>query len=138
MTESSLPDAELDVMTCLWKGGAQTARELREMLRDRRPMAHASICTLLKRLESKGLVAREKAPIGKAYVYRARVKAVRTHRRLLGDLLDRVFEGSGIALIASLLETRPPTEDELDQLERLLQAMREKSLQAKKPVRRSP
>ncbi len=36
----------------------------------KRPLAHASVCTLLNRLEAKGLVRREKGPVGKAFVYR--------------------------------------------------------------------
>ena len=126
MSERRLPDAELDVMACLWREGPATARRLREALADKRPMAHASISTLLKRLEEKGLGAREKGPVGKAFVYRARGKPAKTYRRMLGDLLDRVFDGSGVALVASLFETRPPSEEEIDELERLVRELRTK------------
>ena len=56
MTELDLPDAELDVMSCLWQAEVLTAREIREQLQPTRPMTHASVCTLLRRLEDKGLV----------------------------------------------------------------------------------
>ena len=125
MTEHELPAAELDVMTCLWNVAAATARQVRETLHDRRPMAHASVCTLLSRLEAKGLVVRQRAPAGKAFLYRAAVQPDRAHRRLVRDLLDRVFGGNGVALVASLLETRPPSEAEIAQLERLLKDLRE-------------
>src|SRR5579871_1889294 len=126
MVEQQLPDAELDVMVCLWQKGPSTAREVREALSTQRPMRHATVFTLLKRLESKRLVAREKGPVGKAFVYRALVRPAKTHKRILGDLLDRVFQGSGIALVASLLESRPPTADEIDELENLLKELRRK------------
>lgn len=125
MTEHELPDAELDVMTCLWSAEAATARQIRETLHDRRPMAHASVCTLLNRLEAKGLVVRQRAPAGKAFLYRAAVQPDHAHRRLVRNLLDRVFGGNGVALVASLLETRPPTESEITELERLLKDLRE-------------
>jgi predicted transcriptional regulator len=132
MTQPRLPDAELDVMTCLWEAGPQTARQLREALASRRPLAHASVSTLLKRLEAKGLVSREKAPAGKAYVYSAKGKPAGTHRRLVADFLDRVFAGSGVSLVASLLETRPPSNEEIDQLEQLIRDLREKGSNASK------
>jgi len=130
MAQPSLPDAELDLMACLWRLGHATAADLREALHPKRPLAHASLCTLLKRLEAKGLAAREKGPVGKAFVYRPSVKPAGTRRRLLTELLDRVFGGSGVALVASLLESRPPTEAEIDELRRLLENLREQSRQS--------
>ncbi len=120
MGESELPEAELDVMSCLWTKGLSTAREIREELHARRPMAHASVCTLLKRLEEKGYVTRQKSGVGKSYSYQAAVQPKRTARKLLDNLLDRVFGGSGVALVASLLESRSISAEEIDELEALL------------------
>jgi predicted transcriptional regulator len=121
-------------MTCLWRQGPLTARQLRETLAERRPMTHASISTLLKRLLEKRLITREKGPVGKAFLFRAAVKPHATYRRLVADLLDRVFAGSGVALVASLLDTRAPTPDELEELMALLEELRSK-LARKKPTR---
>ena len=124
MVDQSLPDAELDVLSCLWQGEPQTARQIRETLAHRRPLAHASICTLLGRLEEKGLVRREKAPTGKAFLYHSTVPPEKTKRRLARDLMDRVFGGNGVQLMASLFEGRRPTKDEIGQLESLLSHLR--------------
>ncbi len=132
MTDSELPDAELDVMGCLWQDGSLTAREIRESLEDTRPMAHASVCTLLKRLEAKELIKREKAKTGKAFVYSALVRPGKTRRKMVGDLLDRVFGGSGVDLVASLLESRPPTADEVAQLQELLDDLRQRQNKKRK------
>jgi predicted transcriptional regulator len=122
----SLPDAELEVLACLWRTGEATAREVREMMNGFRPMAHGSIATLLARLQEKGLVTREKAPVGKAFVYRPVRRAAAGYRSILSNLLDRVFGGSSIALVTSLFETKPPTREELQQLEKLLDDLRNK------------
>lgn len=122
----SLPGAELDVMAQLWRRGKLTARELREALRDHRPMSHSAMCTLLSRLEEKRLVVRQKADKGKAFVYRAKSKPNKTYERLVGDMLDRVFGGSGVALVSSLFEARHPTEDEIEELQGLLDKLRKK------------
>jgi len=119
-----LPNAELEVLAALWHKGEATAGEIREHLAHRRPMAHGSVLTLLKRLSAKNLVSREKAPRGKAFVYRATRQPETIRRRILEDLTDRVFGGSRVAMIASLLDTHSPSEDELDELKELLERLR--------------
>ena len=119
-----LPDAELDVMTYLWRHGPTTVRQIREGIADIRPMAPGSVITLLKRLEAKKLVSREKAKQGKAHVYRATRPAEPTYYRLVRNMADRVFAGNSTALIATLFESRKPTADELEQLQQLVDRLR--------------
>lgn len=126
MTDRELPDAELDVMSRLWQAEALTAREIREQLQVTRPMTHASVCTLLRRLEDKGLVNRQKATTGKAFVYTASVAPTKTQRRLVRDLVDRMFAGSGVALVASLLQSRRQTDAEIVELQLLLDELKQK------------
>jgi len=127
MTEARLPDAELEVMACLWRLREATARQLREAMTGYRPMAHASIVTLLNRLEAKGLVRRAKGPVGKAFVYTPTRRPDKTYRRVIKDVLQRVFGGNGLALVTSLFETQPPTAAEVEQLQRLLDDLRHKA-----------
>ena len=114
------PDAELEVLACLWQKGEATAREIREMMDHYRPMTHGSMVTLLKRLEAKKLVTREKGPVGKAFVYCATGSAKTTHRRILGDLVERIFRGNNVAVVSSLLDANPPTPKELEHLRKLV------------------
>jgi predicted transcriptional regulator len=123
MTDLELPAAELDVMSCLWRG-LTTAADIRTALAETRPLSHSSVCTLLGRLETKGLVERERGPVGKAFVYRPTAPAAGPRRTLLAGLLDRVFAGNRVALVASLLETAPPTSGELAELSALLEELK--------------
>lgn len=127
MEQPSLPDAELDVMACLWDRGPLTARAIREALQPRRPMTHASISTLLKRLMDKGYVVRAKGPAGKAFVFEAAKQPQATRRHLVSDLLNRIFGGSGVALMATLLETEDLTPEEVEEVVALLQETRDKA-----------
>jgi BlaI family transcriptional regulator, penicillinase repressor len=124
MRDVHLPAAERDVMACLYRQGNATARELREGLADFRPMAHGSIFTLLKRLEAKGLVTKRKGKVGKAFVYSAAQKPRRTFAGILRQLVQRVFYGDSVALMASLFETRPPTREELEKLQAMLDKLK--------------
>jgi predicted transcriptional regulator len=125
--DQSLPDAELDVLACLWRHGELTARKIREAMDEYRPMTHSAVSTLLARLHDKGLVARRKGPVGKALLFRAIPRPKRGYQRILGDLLDRVFGGDPLAVVSSLFETRRPTAEELDQLQALVHQLREQS-----------
>jgi len=126
MAERRLPDAELEVLTCLHRRGEATARDIREALWDQRPMAHGSVLTLLGRLERRGLVARKKGPSGKAFVYMPTGRHTTALRPVMRRLVDRVFAGSSVDLVASLFETRPPTPEELDAIQRLVRDLRRK------------
>ncbi len=126
MSEPRLPDAELEVLACLHRRGEATARDLREALWDTRPMAHGSVLTLLGRLERRGLVSRRKGPVGKAFVYEPTRQHATTMRPVLRRLVDRMFAGSAVDLVASLFETRPPTPKELDAIQRLVRNLRRK------------
>lgn len=121
---AQLPEAELDVLSCILQRQRVTAREIREALAAVRPLAHASVVTLLNRLEQKGLVQKQKGKVGKAFVYQATRKPGAVYRSLVQSLLDRVFAGNGLALVHSLFETQPPNPQQLDELQTMLDTIR--------------
>lgn len=115
-----LPDAELEVLACLWNRGPATAAEVRAALAEFRPMAHGSVLTLLKRLSEKGLVSRAKADKGKAFIYRATRRPQPVYRRIVDQLTQRIFGGDAIALVASLLESSACGPDDIRQIKQML------------------
>jgi BlaI family transcriptional regulator, penicillinase repressor len=122
----SLPEAELDVLSCILRQSGITAREIREALATVRPMAHASVVTLLTRLENKRIVRKEKGPQGKAFVYETTQERAKVYRSLVGTMLRRVFGGNGMALVHSLFEAKPPDAEEIAHLQAMLDKMRSK------------
>jgi predicted transcriptional regulator len=124
MNDKKVPAAEFDVLACLQRLDQATARDIRECLSEYRPMAHGSVMNLLKRLEAKSLVARRKGSVGKAFVYFPTRTAASVRSGSLRRIVDRVFGGDSLALMASLFETRPPSPDELAKLEQLLKKLR--------------
>ena len=126
MREINIPAAERDVLACLHQRGEATARELRECLESYRPMAHGSMVTLLKRLEAKGLVAKRKGPVGKAFVYRACQQPRTTFRGIVKQLVNRVFHGDSVALMASVFDTKPPTAEEVEKMQAMLNELKAK------------
>ncbi|MBL9138254.1 MAG: BlaI/MecI/CopY family transcriptional regulator [Verrucomicrobiales bacterium] len=124
MSHFTLPPAERDVLACLHQAGEATARDLREKLEAYRPMSHASVVTLLTRLAAKGLVAKEKGPVGKAFVFRPARRKGSAFRGAVNELVQRVFHGDPITLVASLFEGRAPTTEQVTRLEALLEDLK--------------
>ncbi len=132
LAAQQLPDAELDVLACLWQCGEATARQVREALDSYRPMAHGSVVTLLKRLQARGLVARRKGPEDKAFIYRPTRSVRPTYERLLRNISERIFAGNGVKMVATLFDAKPPTAEEMDRLQELLKELRLKARKRKK------
>ena len=123
---TTLPDAELDVLAALARIEPAPAKALREALEDQRPMAHGSVLTLLKRLEAKGLVSREKGPVGKAFIYRTHRESQRTLRTAVQGLAHRIFAGDRVALVASLFNGPPPDTSDIERLRELLDELEQR------------
>ena len=124
--EVKLPDAELELLAALCRAREATARELRDAIDPHRPMAHGSVLTLLGRLESKALVQREKGEVGKAFVYKPTAAGRSVFRPVVRNFLQRVFGGSSVSFVASLLESTPPTAEEIEELQQMLDDLRSK------------
>lgn len=127
-----IPEAEQDVLASLLRNGGQTARELRESLAELRPMSHSAISTLLTRLQEKGLVTRKKGSVGKAFVFRAASQSGGVYRQILEPLVNRLFGGDISVLVSSLCEAAPPTPEQLDRMESLIEEYRGKKKSSNK------
>ena len=119
----SLPEAELEVLARLHELGEAEASVIRRRLEPLRPLSHASVMTLLGRLEVKGLVGKRKADVGKAFVFFATRSPEATYRNVVGRMLQRVFDNDPVALVASAFGARTPKAEELDRLKALVAAM---------------
>jgi predicted transcriptional regulator len=115
-----LPEAELEVLACLLRQGPATAAQIRQSLASFRPLTHGSVLTLLKRLSERGLVTREKSGQGKAFAYRPTRRSSPSFRKVLKRLMERVFGGDPVALVAALLESSPPNPEEVLQIRKML------------------
>ncbi len=133
MGGQDLPDAEMDVLSVLVRTGEATARQIREALERTRPLSHGAVCTLLRRLEDKNLVHRRKGESGKAFVYQARGKPQHSRRKLFRGLRERVFGGSSMDLIATLFDAHPPTREEIQRLEQMVDELKARLPRKDKP-----
>ncbi len=116
----------MEILAVLEARREADAREIREALAGWRPMTHASVLTLLGRLEAKNLVTRRKGSIGKAFIYTATRGSRPLHRQLLRRILRRIFANDPASLVASLFDAKVPTEDELRQIRAMVDLLEER------------
>jgi len=109
---------ELEVLKVLWEHGPCTVRQVMEKLNRRRKRHYTSVTSLLNTMVGKGLAASE--PLGRAFVYRAKVTREKTLGRLVRDLLGRAFEGSASALVLQVLDQCSPSPSEMEEIARVI------------------
>jgi len=106
----------------IWQRGPCTVRQVLEELQKTRPRAYTSVMSLLNVMTDKRLLRRK--PHGKAFLYSAAVQEQPTLRRMVGDLVQRVFRGSPGLLVAHTLEQTDPSPHELEEMRRLIDEYR--------------
>ena len=110
--------SELEILRVLWARGPSTVREVHEALSEKKDLGYTTVLKLLQIMTAKGTVRRDEGQ--RAHVYDACQPATETKRQLVGDVLQRVFEGSASELMIHALEGRRTSRKELEELRRLL------------------
>jgi predicted transcriptional regulator len=111
-------DAELAILRVLWQRGPATVKEVHAELARRAPTVYTTTLKLLQIMTEKGLVERDEEQ--RAHLYRTRLREEQTQTQLVGDLLDRAFDGSAGRLVLRALSSRPATAEELAEIRELL------------------
>ena len=119
-TAESLPEAELEILAFLHRHGEADILTIRSAIDSFRPLTHASVSTLVRRLEARGLVTRRTAERGKAFLYSAAVAPEETYGGVVSRLVERVFRNDRLGVVASLFSGKPPTRAEVRELKRLV------------------
>ena len=120
---------ELLILKVLWEQSPLTARQIREVLAARgRELAHTTVITMLQRMVDKGQLEQLDPEVGKAFRFVPSLSEADVSGRMLGDLIDRVFDGSAEAMMLSLFDVSDLDDDSLKRLRRAFnQKTREKN-----------
>jgi predicted transcriptional regulator len=100
-----LTDRELEVMHVFWRRGEQTAQEARdELARQGLDLAYTTVATLVRILHDKGYLVPTNHQ--RPFRYRPRRPFAEVSRRLVEDLVERVFQGSREQLLVCLFDQK--------------------------------
>jgi len=118
MPKRAPTNAELEILRVLWQRGPSTVRDVHESRDHPKPIGYTTVLKLLQIMVEKGLARRDAS--ARSHVYAAAASQGATQRRMVADLVRRVFGGSTVGLVLHALESTPTTAPELDQIRRLL------------------
>ena len=113
-----LGDLQLKILQVLWDKNEASVGGVLESLNGHSNLAYTTVATMLRKMETRGLVAHRSE--GRAFIYRAKVAAGDVSRSMSNHLVDRLFEGSLVEAVNHLLTAREVSRDELGKLERLI------------------
>ena len=119
-TESKLlTETELELMTILWKLNEGTVAEVIERLPKERNLAYTSVSTILRILEQKLVLKTRKE--GRGHIYTPQLKKSEYEARAVRHVVDRVFEGTPVALVRQLLDSVKLNDKDLKDLKSLIE-----------------
>jgi BlaI family penicillinase repressor len=114
-----LTELHLDIMRVLWERGRATVADVHRALAGR-GLAQATISTLLRRLEKKGVIAHDK--VGREYAYRPLLSIDEAKRALVTEMTKRMLPDTVPALIHALWKRRKVSAAELAEVKALIAA----------------
>jgi len=104
-------------MSVLWEKGEATVTEVRDSVDP--DLAYTSVSTMIRTLELKGYVSHRRGE-GKTHIYFPIVDAETAGESALGRVLNKIYGGSPIKLLAHLVEHKRLSEKELQRMRELL------------------
>lgn len=116
-------ELELAILKVLWQHGPLPTAGVRDRLAENgRDLAHTSVITTLNVMTDKGYLTRKRK--GRSFIFRPKVREQTISKGMIGDLVDRVFDGSASAMMLRLVESQNISPEELDRLEQMVQALK--------------
>jgi predicted transcriptional regulator len=114
----------MQILRILWELGPSPVREIHGRLEAAKGTNYSTTVKMLAVMLQKGLVTRDEK--AQPYVYRAALTRAKTGKRMLEDLIDKVYDGSAMSLVLQALSSGKATKEELEEVRRLLDQMERK------------
>ena len=118
--EYKIFDSELKVLEILWEGGELPAKDGAARAAEQVGWSKTTTYTVLKKCVEKGLAERMEP----GFRCRALVSRTEAQRQETRGLIDRMYGGSADRLVASLLEGKSLSGEEIARLRRLVEELK--------------
>src|SRR5207245_4312507 len=111
------PAGGLRILRVLWGLGPSPAREIHRRLEADKGTNYSTTVKMLAVMREKKLVARDER--AQPHVYRAAVSREDAGRHMLGEIIEKVYQGSAMSLVLQALSSSRATREERDEVRRL-------------------
>src|ERR1043165_467886 len=85
-------NAELEILRILWREGPLTVRDVHAIIARRRDVRYTTVLKTMQVIAEKGIVTRDESE--RSHVYAPNIPETAVKKRLVADLVDRLFDGS--------------------------------------------
>jgi predicted transcriptional regulator len=119
---SSQPTAvELEILRILWELGPSPVREIHARLAEAKGTNYSTTVKMLSVMLTKGLVKRDE--VVTPHVYRAAMTRDRAAKKFLGELIEKIYDGSAMSLVLQALANGKASQEEIAEARKLLDEM---------------
>jgi predicted transcriptional regulator len=106
-----LQELNLQVMQIIWDKDKATVHDIRDELARHRKISYSTVATVVGRLEKQGYLTHEK--MEHMHLYIPFVSKEEVTQNMVGDMVDRLFDGSAVGLFNALLGGKMVSQQEL-------------------------
>lgn len=119
-TSTQPTEVELQILRILWQCEFATAREIHNQLAaiEERETTYSTTVKMLSVMLDKGLVKRDET--ASPQIYRAASSQKITQRKMLRDLIEKVYNGSSLSLVMQALSSSRATAEELAEIRKMV------------------
>lgn len=119
---SSQPTAvELQILRTLWELGPSTVRDIHNRLVESKETGYSTTVKMLSVMLDKGLVKRDDSV--RPQVYRAATTQSSTQKRMLDEMIQKVYNGSAKSLVLQALSSTKTSKRDLEEIRKLLEKL---------------
>jgi len=114
-------ESEMELLQLVWETGPASVSDIHQQTLESRQVAYTTVMSQLKKLADKGYLEFEQ--VGNAYIYSAARRPHEVRHSLLTNILDKVFKGSAVELVESLVKNESLTGEEYAEMRRMIDEM---------------
>ena len=117
-------ESELEILDVLWDKQQATVREVHEKLSEHKEAVYTTTLKLMQIMFDKNLVTRDDSR--KTHIYTPAVSREQTQQVMVHRMIDNLFKGSSTSLVLQALGNHEASEEELNQIEKLIASLKTK------------
>ena len=117
-------EGELEILQVLWEKGKATVREVHETILQSKDAGYTTTLKLMQIMFEKGIVLRDDS--AKTHIYQANVSKENTQNQFVRKIIFSLFGGSSSQLVMNALGSQPHSKAELDEIQQLLDNLKNK------------
>ena len=118
-------DAELKILTLLWRNGAMSVRQINEKLNNEKEVGYTTTLKIMQIMLEKGLLTRDTEL--KSHIYSANIQETNVKNKMIKNLVNQVFGGSRSNLVMQVLGNSNASLEEITEIKEYIKFLESKN-----------